>query len=538
MESEKANVRADLRITYDPALDRAVEIAKADIRMCMGVNRCGCRGVIPAGRGYSDGVWLADAIWSFDDGIIYWMSGSEARDYLYSEAPGAMGVIPFFANLQEETGEHAGNIPIAKYLSGTHDYDIDYGGMFDLSYSPRKNHRDEVPAGAFFIHGMYRYWKLFNDKSYIIKYYDAMHKYMRYRQRGLDEATGLFRSTYGLGDVCIDHAVPRSCALVRVNCECHRMFDRFSEMAEAIGKEEDAGTYRRIAERIRDGINTHLWNRERKRYEMKVFCNPTTDESSPAYGITEDDRFFVVDNMALLYFGVPDSQEKTEALIDEIEKAESGLRLYGQSVEPPYPDGWHNRIFDGGRYWNGDVWPSFASWYAISLFRLGYPDKAMDVLTKQAEVAVRDGGFYEYYEDDANGAGKGAFRYCFTAAPYLRAMVEGLFGLDADYPNQKVHICPSLRRSGNVTCQLGMHSIDMTVNVDDHAAARKLTIKTTYSGPTNFRVLIKDGATVCKVTKDMKRDLPCNVKKIGDATYAVFESGLDAGTSTLDLRCK
>jgi len=536
MGSEKANVGADLRITYDPTLDRALEIAKADIRMCMGVNRCGCRGVIPAGRGYGDGVWLADAMWSFDDGVIYWMSASEARDYLYSEVPGAMGVIPFFASLQEETGEHAGNIPIAKYLRGAHDYDIDYGGMFDLSYSPRRNHRDEVPAGAFFIHGMYRYWKLFNDKSYITKYYDAMHKYMRYRQKGLDEATGLFRSAYGLGDVCIDHAVPRSCALVRVNGECYRMFNRFSEMAEAIGKEEDARTYRGIAERIRDGINTHLWNRERNRYEIKVFCNPTTDESSPAYGITEDDRFFIADNMALLYFGVPDSQEKTEALMDEIERAEGGLRLYGQSVEPPYPDGWHNRIFDGGRYWNGDVWPAFASWYAISLFRLGYPDKAMDVLTRQAEVAVRDGGFYEYYEDDANGAGKGAFRYCFTAAPYIRAMVEGLFGLDADYPNQKVHIYPSLRRSGNVTCQLGMHSIDMTVNVNDRAAARKLMMRTTYSGPTDFRVLIKDGATACKVTKDMKIDLPCNVKKIGDATYAVFESGLDAGTNTFDLK--
>ena len=149
-ETSSASAKADLLIAYDGLLDKAAEIAKSDIRGCMGKNRCGCRGVPPAGQGYAGGMWLADSVWTCNDGIIYFVSPQHPTDYLYAKPPGAMGVIPFFAALQEIEGPHAGNIPIAKYRGGR----LDYGGMFDLTYRPRKNHRDEVPAGAFFVHAI------------------------------------------------------------------------------------------------------------------------------------------------------------------------------------------------------------------------------------------------------------------------------------------------------------------------------------------------------------------------------------------------
>ena len=530
---------ADLAVKYALVLDEANEIAKADIKMCMGQNRCGCLGVPPAFKGYEDGIWLADALWSFIDGIVYWITPEESREYLYSKVPGEMGVVPFFAGLQEKTGEHKGNIPIAKYFRKDHgemgEYEIDYGGMFDLAYVPRRNHRDEVGSGAFLIDAMYQYWKFFNVTSYISEYYETMRDYMEYRLKNIDETTRLFRSTYGIGDVCIDYAVPKCCALIGVNAVCYRMFKRFSEMAEALGNGTDAAKYHAAAKKVRNGINAHLWNSEHNRYEIKMFCSPTTNKESPAYGVTSDDRFFVAGNMMLLYFEIPDSMEEIGALTEEIQKTESGLKLNGQSVEPPYPDGWHNRIFDGGRYWNGDVWPSFASWYAIALFRLGYPDSALDVLKRQAEVAVRDGGFYEFYEDDGFGSGKGAFRYCFTAAPYQRALVEGLFGLDADYPDGKICIHPSLKHSGNISCQLGMHSLDMIVDVDDSANTTELTIETTYSGLADFRILIQDNATKCKTTKDTETIIRCDIKRIGEATYVTFEDKLSAGYTTFNI---
>ena len=528
---------ADLKVTYDPALDEANEIAKADIRMCMGQNRGGCLGVPPAAIGYDDGVWLADSLWAFVDGIVYWTGVEESEKYLYSETPGSMGVIPFFSRLQEKAGVNAGNIPVAWYIGRHHghmgDYDMDYGGMFDLAYVPRKNHRDEVGPGFFFIEAMHRYWKLFADAHYMAKYYDVMRSYVDYRERGLDAKTGLFRSTYGLGDVCVDHAVPGSSALTYNNCFCYMTFERFSRMAQAIGEDADAKRYGETAQRMREAINAHLWNGKHGRYETKIFCNPTTNRKSPAYGITEDDRFHVGGNMLLLFFDVPDSLQKTATLMGEVERADGGLALYGQSVEPPYPDGWHNRIFNGGNYWNGDAWPAFAGLYAIALFRLGYPERALKVLRGEAEAAIRDGGFYEYYEDDQRGAGKGAFHYCFTAAPYQRALVEGLFGLDADYPSRRISVHPSLRHSGRISCQLGMHRFGVVVEVE--GGFTRLSIETTYSGSADFRVLIEDSATICEATGGGGEALPCNTGKLGEGTYVTFESGVDVGVNSFEL---
>lgn len=524
---------ADLTIAYDGVLDKAAEIAKSDIRGCMGRNRCGCRGVPPAGKGYEEGMWLADAVWTFNDAITYFVSPQEATDYLYAETPGAMGVIPFFAGFQETAEPHAGNIPIAKYVPGTVPYEFDYGGFFDLTVNPRRNHRDEVPAGAFFVHAIYQHWKLFNTTEYIEKYFPVLEKYMAYRTRGLDAEMGLFRSVHGLGDVAVDKAVPRSTALLFVNAECMRMFSRYAEMAAAIGQRAEADKYQSLAERLRDGINQHLWNETARRYEVKIFENPTTNENSCLYNAKEDHRFFVAGNMWLVYAGVPNTRAKVAALMAEIEKADGGLKLYGQSVEPPYPDNSYSGIFNGGAYWNGDVWPCFSSCYAIVLFRLGYPAEAAKILRRQADVVIRDGGFYEFYEDNEQGTGKGAFHYGFTAAPYVRAVVEGLFGLEADYPGGRVKIHPSLQQSGGVQCQLGLHRFDVKMKIQ--SGSRELSVDTTYDGPASFRVLIEPAATACRATKSSGGELKCSVKKVGNSTYAFFDDELHTGTTAYRL---
>ena len=111
-----------LTIKYDPTMDKAVEIAKENIRMCMGHNPCDCRGVTPnpPGRFYR-GVWVQDSLWTYCDALLYWpdIDEEELRDYLYSEVPGHMGVIPFFTRAQERSGRYRGNVPTARWEKGT-----------------------------------------------------------------------------------------------------------------------------------------------------------------------------------------------------------------------------------------------------------------------------------------------------------------------------------------------------------------------------------------------------------------------------------
>ena len=526
-----------LKIKFNPLFEQVNEIANIDIKACVKSNRCGCLGAVPGGDHYMEGAWLADAIWVFNDSLIYFSNQQQAERYLFSEEPGAMGVIPYFAQLQEKDGDHAGNIPIAKYNTGAHSYSIDYGGMFDLSYDPRVNHRDETPAGAFFIHGMYRHWKFFNNITYFSKYYDVSLKFMEYKNRFVDEATGLFKSTYGLGDVCIDRAVRESCALIRVNGECYRMFKRFSEMAKAIGETETSEKYRLIAEKMLKGINEHLWNSKNNRYDIKLFCNPTENKESPAYGITKDERFFIEGNMALVFFGIPDSETKLKSLIAEIDKTSNQFGVDGLAVFPAYPDGWHNKIFDDNNYWNGDIWPAFAIWYSIGLFKFGYPDRALDILNRQAKLVKRDGGFYEYYEADEGLKGKGCNHYGFTTAPFQRALVEGLFGIDADYPGSKICIHPSLKSSGSIIAQIGLHKFNVAVNIYEAENKVHLTIKTTYQGPVDFRVLIKNKINCCTVTGNSGVEISSCLKQLESENYVCFVADIISGENIFEIAC-
>lgn len=530
------NEASGLKIKFNPLFEKVNEIANTDTKACVKGNRCGCLGAVPGGDHYMNGAWLADAVWVFNDSLIYFYDQQETERYLFSEYPDALGVIPYFAQLQEKDGEHAGNIPVARYNDGVHSYNIDFGGMFDLSYEPRVNHRDETPAGAFFIHGMYRHWKFFNNISYFTKYFDVSLKFMEYKNRFVDESTGLFKSTYGLGDVCIDRAVRESTALIRVNGECYRMFKSFSEMAEASGKVEAAEKYKAVAEKMRQGINEYLWNKERKRYEIKLFCSPTENEESPAYGITEDDRFFVEGNMAYIFRGIPDSEEKSKSLIGEIDRVSTQFDVDGLGVYPAYPNGWHNKIFDDDNYWNGDIWPAFASWYSIGLFRLGYAERALDVLNKQAKLVERDGGFYEYYEADETLKGKGCNHYGFTTAPFQRALVEGLFGVDADYTNGKVFIHPSLKTSGSIIAQIGLHKFEVDININE-AGNVKLSVNSTYSGTVDFRVLIKSRINTCKVADKFGKDIASDIVSLEKENYVNFTYDVQADNNIFDIIC-
>jgi hypothetical protein len=516
-----------MKILCEPVLDEAAVIAESDVSQLLGQDRCGCVGAVPGVTGYPDGTWLADAIWVFMDSLIYGMDRQRAADYLFSEQEGALGVLRFFAELQEKTGRHRGNIPVAKYLQGAHNYTIDCGGMFDLSVSPRRNFRDEVPAGSFFVHGLYYYWRMFGDIAPVKRYYPCLSAYLAYRRKGIDGRTGLFASTYGLGDVAIDQAVERSCALVRVNAWLARMFLQSAALAEAVGESGDAEEYRRVSLSVRNAINTRLWNDESGVFETLMFRSPTRDRRSPAYGLKRDSHFFVEGNMALLYFDLVDGTERRDRLIARIEEASAVSPLHGLSVTPPYPDGWHNAIFNSHQYWNGDVWPAFGSWYAIALFRLGYPALGQEVLLQQARVAVRDGGFSEYYEADAECAPKGCMHYGFTAAPFHRALVEGLFGLDLDAPGGVMSIGPSVTKHARIEVQLGGHAVVVEVEPEERSGETRLVVETTYRGRAALRVLLDGAPTACRVRNDEGNPVDVSVQRTGTASYAVFSDRLD-----------
>jgi hypothetical protein len=254
--------------------------------------------------------------------------------------------------------------------------------------------------------------------------------------------------------------------------------------------------------------------------------------------IKEDRCFPVVDNMIALYHHIPDSPQRTVRLVRLIEESERGLRLWGRMATPVYPDGFFTKekLFDGGSYHNGDVWTWFSNKYAIALIRMGWPTKAVDLLKRQAEVAVRDGGFSEFYEDDAQGAKKGAFHFAGAASSYLQAVVEGLFGLRMDAPAGKVQIQPALLRSGEIRCRLGRHAFRVTIQVDETARCVKLTVATPFRGKADLRIPLPVGVRQCRVLREGQTETPGGIERKAEAAYAVFSTERLADRCAWEIR--
>jgi len=519
-------------VRYDANIEKACTISLQEISQSMGRERLGFRGCLVAQKGYEDGVWLYDALRTFNDAIIYCISREQAEDHLYARQPGSWGVIPFFGRYQVADGPYAGNIPVAVYVPWKayppgykRRYDIDYGGNFDHTFSPRKNHQDELAANSIAVRSMLRYWQFYDDVSYVREYYDLLSRYAGFRARSIDDRTGLYRSSFGLADVAVNTAVPRSCALVYSNAECMKLFEEFAALACALGEEKTASTYEALAGGVREGMNADLWSDDLNHYTVKVFERMVTDPRHPFYTVTEDRHFFVNDNIVAYAFDVPDTEARRRALRGEIERVDGGRRLYGTSVAPPYPDGLFHKVMDGGNYWNGCIWPVRGTQYATRLFAQGHPELAMKVLARHAAIIDRDNGFYEYYGTDDEAGGRGAFNNCFSASPLVAAIVQGLFGLNVDYPKGLFRIHPSLTRSGSIRCNLGLHGFEMNVEMGPPSQTVTLSIKTSYDGMAGFRVLLPEGVSASGVLLN-GTGLPCATESIGEGTYAVFEAPL------------
>ena len=520
-----------LVVTHDPEVEQALQISKADMLR----NRRVKNGVIGfAPGGYYNGIWMTDSTFLMS-AYRYWGSGH--RDFLYSDRPGALGLVPRFAAAQAPDGL----IPMA--IVGDEGR-IEYGGRLDLAQK-RKESRD-MESPYMFVHVNYMYWKDTADLTYARRYGDAMRRALQPIDHRRDAATGLILMTYGIpnSDVCVDYAIPQTTAEPYFNALYVRAYLEYADMAEALGDAAEAKVYRAKAEALRQAVNRYSWIPARNRYEMRILRTPvSSDPTLPASAIKEDTRFPVVDNMLLIYYGIPDSQERVRALIHLINETEKGLAVVGRMVVPPYPDGFITRekLFDGGNYHNGDVWTWFSNQYAIALYRLGYPDSADHALRSQARVAIRDKGFSEYYEDDAIGAAKGASHYGPTAAAFQSAVVEGLFGLELDAPSHTLSVHPSLSRSGKLRVRLGGKPAEVSLDVQAQRKEMLLRVESGLTVQGDFRVMVPEGFkaggkwTVSRQSGGESIPVRCSVVSLAEAAYVRFKAELGPGSETFRL---
>jgi hypothetical protein len=521
-----------LVVNYDPEIEQALQISKTDILRNRRVKN-GVIGFAPGG-GYN-GIWLTDSTFLLA-GYRYW--GPEYRNFLYSDEPEALGLVPRFAAAQDTDGL----IPMA--ITGDEGR-IEYGGRWDLAQ--HKQNRD-MESPYTFVHVNYMYWRDTADLTYARRYRTSLRRALEPIDHRRDAATGLILGTYGPpnSDACVDYAVPQTTAEPYFNALYVRAYFEYADLAEAVGDAAEARVYRHKADGLRQAINRYAWVAARIRYEMRILRTPvSTDPNLPATLIKEDTRFPLVDNMLMIYYGIPDSREKIEALVHQIDESEKGLAVEGRMVVPPYPDGFITRarkMFDSATYHNGDVWTWFSNQYATALYRLGLPASADHVLRSQAHVVIRDQGFSEYYAHDEKGAAKGSFHYGPTAATFESAIVEGLFGLELDAPRHSLSVHPSLSRSGELRVRLGGKPTEVSLDIQPDRSEILLRLETGLTVHGNFRVLVPEAFTaggkwtVSQQSAGKSLPIPCALAFLGNGAYVRFEADLAPGAQQFRLR--
>ena len=262
-----------------------------------------------------------------------------------------------------------------------------------------------------------------------------------------DRATGLVWSglTADWGDVSplypdqraiyLDEKTPRTLSLytnvmVTAALEC---------LAPHAREPKDKERLARRAAKLREGIDAHLWMKDRGFFRIRKTLDPTASE---AFGRDEDVRFALGGNALAALLGVA-----TEAQAASIFETAERLRVANNfstistTLIPPYEAGVfpHPAMREPFQYQNGGQWDWFGAPLVQAEFERGHSARARAHLDQIVARILRAGpGIHEWYAQDGSPKGSGA--YAAAAAALHTAIVEGLLGISSSSDGYRVTI--------------------------------------------------------------------------------------------------
>ncbi len=254
----------------------------------------------------------------------------------------------------------------------------------------------------------------------LVRYYHAMKTYIR-------QGSGLYMTDWA----SMDNA-PRNPYLekggtaVDTSSEMVLFGNQLAEIADLLGKKDEARAFRKEAAELAQVINAKMWDSRRKFY----------------FDLTVDGRQAPAKTVAAfwtLLAGVA-SPEQADALAAELRNPQSFGRKHRVPSTPADQSG-----FDPlGGYWRGSVWPSTNTMVIRGLERYGKHDLAREIALEDlrivGEVFRTTGTVWENYAPDAAKPGKPAKADLvgWTGIVPIVYFLEYGIGLRADAPNNRL----------------------------------------------------------------------------------------------------
>ena len=282
------------------------------------------------------------------------------------------------------------------------------------------------------------YVRVTGDRSRLGRVYPPLLHYYRALQKYLRQGNGLYVTDWA----SMDNS-PRNPFLngggtaVDISAEMVLLGNQLAEIADGLGKHDEAPALCGEAAEVARAINQRMWNPGRKFY----------------FDLTLDGRQAPAKTVAAfwtLLAGVA-SPEQADALAGELRDPKSFGRRHRVPTTPADQDG-----FDpAGRYWRGSVWSPINTMVIRGLERYGRRDLAREIALEDlrivAEVFRNTGTVWENYAPDAAVPGKPAMKdfVGWTGIVPILYFLEYGVGLQADAPhNRLTWVLTSSKRCG------------------------------------------------------------------------------------------
>ncbi|MBI4165499.1 MAG: hypothetical protein HY508_07175 [Acidobacteria bacterium] len=264
--------------------------------------------------------------------------------------------------------------------------------------------------------------------------YESMRKYLDWWLSPVkrDSRTGLISAigeeTFSSNEQDYFGMSAQSVAAVDTNVVVAVGAKRTAELAASLGKAEESSKYQKTFEELSRAINTYLWDEQ--------------DGAYYNYDLREGHvrRRLVASTFDPLRLGIASASQRDrllKRLLDPTQFNWGKLPVTSLAMtQTGYrPDG----------AWSGSVWTLLNLQIIAGLKDSGRPDLAADL---NWATIQEFGNFREYLiPSSTTGEGGGAKRYGWSAAQYIQAVVENLFGVDFDAIKNTLSISPHVPKA-------------------------------------------------------------------------------------------
>jgi hypothetical protein len=276
------------------------------------------------------------------------------------------------------------------------------------------------------------------DRSRLKLVYEPLVRYYRALQKYIRQGNGLYMTDWAsMDNAPRNEYLQNGGTAVDTSSEMVLFGNQLAQIADLLGKKDEAAALRKEAAEAARIINQQMWDSRRKFY----------------FDLTVDGKQAPVKTVAAfwtLLAGVA-SPEQADALAAELRNPQSFGRKHRVPSTPADQAG-----FDpAGGYWRGSVWPSTNTMVIRGLERYGKHDLAREIalehLRMVGEVFQTTGTVWEDYAPDAAKPGnpaKGDLVGWAGLGPILYFLEYGI-GLRADAPNNRLAwLLTSTKRCG------------------------------------------------------------------------------------------